>query len=470
MDQGEGWAERQFGEAELGDKRRTKRLVAMGDKIARQAGQSLPKQFGGQGSALTAAYRFFGNEAIAPADVQSAHRQAVAATCREHPLILCVQDTSELDFTGRKAKGLGRIGDGRGQGLEQHSALAVVPGQGVVGILHQDLHCRHERRAGETLRERQARWTEAMVWADTARAVDRLDLGETQVVQVGDRGADRFDFLHCCRQLGHEHVVRAMFDRQATADQRLWAWLGEQPVGFAEDITVPARRVGQRGQRGKRAHGHRQARLTVRYAPITVPPPVNDPRYADCAPIEWWAVHILEENPPTGFEPIEWMLLSTLKVAGPEQARVVIGYYRQRWQIEEWHRCLKQGCALESAQLKTGLALRNLAALLSVVAVRLLQLRDLARDPQTAGAPATAHLPVLHVEVIARLLHRDAQRLSVQDFWRQLAKLGGWLGRKNDPPPGWLALWRGWLHLDLLAQGAALFSAPSPPAENCVEG
>jgi len=124
----------------------------------------------------------------------------------------------------------------------------------------------------------------------------------------------------------------------------------------------------------------------------------------------------------------------------------------------------------KSAQLKTGGTLRNLAALLSAVAVRLLQLRDLACDPRTAGVPAMAQLPALHVKVLARLIQRDAQRLSVQDFWHQLAKLGGWLGRKNDPPPGWLALWRGWLHLDLLAQGAALFSAPSPPAQNCVEG
>lgn len=457
MDQWAGWEGRQFGGAELGDKRRTKRLVAMSGQIARQAGQSLPVQLGGAGRALTAAYRFLSNAAITPQDVQSAHRQAVVAECRQHAVILCVQDTTELDFTGRQATGLGKIGDGRGQGLEQHTALAVVPGQGVIGILHQDIHRRHERAPGETVRQRQARWTEAMVWADAARAVGRLALGATQLVHLGDRGADRFDFLHGCRELGHDHVVRAMFDRQASADQRLWARLGAQPVGFASELAVPARRTGHR------PHGHRSARLTVRYAPIVVPAPVNDPRYRDCAPIALWAVQVVEANPPAGFEPVEWMLLSTLKVADPAQARRVIGYYRQRWQIEEWHRCLKQGCGLEQAQLKTGAALSKLAAVLSVVAVRLLQLRDQARDPRTAQAPAQAHLPAWHVKVAAHLAGREVQHLSVQDFWRQLAKLGGWLGRKNDPPPGWLALWRGWLHLDLLAQGAALFA---PPPQN----
>lgn len=394
-------------------------------------------QLGGAGGALTAADRFLGNAAIAP-----------------HAVILCVQDTTELDFTGRKATGLGRIGDGRGQGLEQHTALAVVPGQGVVGILHQDIHRRHERAPGETLRQRQARWTEAMVWADAARAVHRLPLGATRRVHVGDRGADRFDFLHCCRELGHDHVVRARFDRKARADQRLWAWLGAQPAGGTEAVAVPARRAG------KRAHGHRPAQLTVRYAPITVPAPANDPRYRVCAPIPLWAVQVVEENPPAGFEPVEWMLLSTLPVTTPEEARLVIGYYRQRWQIEEWHRCLKQGCALEQAQLKTGAALGRLAAVLGVVAVRLLQLRDCARDERTATAPARDHLPALHVQVAARLARRPADALSVQDYWRQLAQLGGWLGRKHDPPPGWLALWQGWRHLDLLAQGAALFSPP----------
>ena len=218
---------------------------------------------------------------------------------------------------------------------------------------------------------------------------------------------------------------------------------------------MPARPAGK-----KRAHGHRPAKLTVRYAPITVPPPVNDPRCAGCAPIHLWAVYLLEEHPPEGLEPVEWMLLSTLPVTSPAQARVVVGYYRQRWQIEEWHRCLKQGCALESAQLKTGAALGNLAAVLAVVAVRLLQLRDLARDPQLARAPAKAHLPAVQVKVAAHLAKREVEHFTVQQFWAQLAKLGGWLGRKNDPPPGWLALWRGWRHLDLLAQGAALFSPP----------
>ncbi len=454
MDIWTGWEERQFGAAELGDKRRTKRLIAMAGQIARQAGESLPKQFGGTGSALTAAYRFFRNPAIKPPAVQSAHRQAVVAECRQHPVILCVQDTTELDFTGREATDLGKIGDGRGQGLAQHTALAVAPGQGVLGILYQDIHRRHERDPGETLRQRQARWTEAMVWADAARAIDLLPLGATQLVHVGDRGADCFDFLHACRTLGHDHVVRAKCDRKAHADQRLWDRLGDQPTGYTEEFTVPARPTGQR-----HPHGHRTARLTVRYAPVTIPAPVNDPRYGDCAPIPLWAVQVVEANPPAGFEPVEWMLLSSLPVSDPAQARRVIGYYRQRWQIEEWHRCLKQGCSLEQAQLKSGPALANLAALLSVVAVGLLQLRARARDPATAATPALAHLPAMHVAVAAHLAHRPVAELTVQDYWRQLAKLGGWLGRKRDPAPGWLALWRGWRHLDLLAQGAALFSS-----------
>ena len=93
-----------------------------------------------------------------------------------------------------------------------------------------------------------------------------------------------------------------------------------------------------------------------------------------------------EENPPAGVEPVEGMLLSSLPVTDPAQARRVIGYYRQRWQVEEGHRCPKQGCRPEPAQLKTVAALANLAALLSVVAVGLPQLRDRARDPAPAGS------------------------------------------------------------------------------------
>ena len=235
-----------------------------------------------------------------------------------------------------------------------------------------------------------------------------------------------------------------MDDRKTGADERRWARPAGQAAAFSEKLEVPARRHGQR------AHGHRPAKLAVRFAPIAVPPPVNDPRYKACAPINPWALGVREDHPPAGSEPVEWMLLTTLAVTGAAPARVVIGHDRQRWQIEAWHRGPKQGCALESARLKTRAAPGNPAALLGVVALRLLQLRDLARDPRTAGAPAREHLPILHVALAARLAQQEARRLSVKDYWLQLAKLGGWLGRKKRPAAR-------------LARSLAGLAAPRPP-------
>jgi hypothetical protein len=158
------------------------------------------------------------------------------------------------------------------------------------------------------------------------------------------------------------------------------------------------------------------------------------------------------------------MLLSTEEVKSAEDACRIIGYYKQRWQIEEWHRCLKQGCAVEEVQLKSATALSNLISMLSIVAVRLLQLRNMSRCERSQNLPACDFFPETWLKACAVLSKRPMGKMSVKDFWTRLAKLGGWLGRKNDPPAGWLAIWSGWQDVALVAQGIEC-------ARNfCVEG
>ena len=230
-------------------------------------------------------------------------------------------------------------------------------------------------------------WTEALIWADTARAVARLDLGGTPRVHSCDRGADRFDFLHCCpgNSATTTSCARWMTAKPGRTSGGGRDWPGKRR-------RFPRNRRGPPAGHGQRAHGHRPARLAVRFAPIAAPRSTTRAtrpvRRSTRGPMD-----VREDHPPAGSETVEWMLLTTLAVTGAAPARVVIGHDRQRWQIEAWHRGPKQGCALESARLKTRAAPSNLAALLGVVAVRLLQLRDLARDPadrRSAGPGAPA--------------------------------------------------------------------------------
>src|SRR5690606_14959552 len=148
-------------------------------------------------------------------------------------------------------------------------------------------------------------------------------------------------------------------------------------------------------------------------------------------------------------EPIHWVLLTSLPVATFDEAWAIIGHYELRWLVEEYHKALKTGCCTESRQLKTAGRLEALVGLTSVVAVRLLQLKSLART--SPHVPAQSVVPRIWLKML-KLARKNLNRvhdLTVGQFYREVAKLGGFLGRKSDGQPGWITIWRGWEKLNM---------------------
>jgi hypothetical protein len=458
-----------FGDAHLGDARRNRRLLTLAASMAENASMSLPKQLGW--SDLIAAYRFFSNEAIAPQNILAPHVALVREQALGQAVVLCLEDDTELDFTQRSGlSGLGQIGDGGGRGLLQHSALAVLPNGQALGLLDVAWHAVQAVPEGETLRQQQSRWNVTDVWAAAAERIGRWE-GPGQLVHVGDRHADLFRHLATCVALGHHFVVRAMHDRYVDDDtSRVWAkTLGQPALG-----TITAQVGTQRNGRGRVKRKGRAAVLTVRAAPVRIGPPTNDPRTKGWAEVQAWAIHLVEENPPADLdekEVVEWMLLSSLPVADLEAALTVVGYYMCRWLIEEWHRCYKQGCRIEASQLDQATDIQRLAAILGVVAVRLLQMRDLADEahPQAHDPQALrALVPPLYIKVVARLSGADAGSLTPRQFFLGVARKGGYIGRKRDPRPGWIVLWRGWYDIVQMVRGVELAEELRREAGNCV--
>lgn len=163
---------------------------------------SLPKQCGNWGD-LKAAYRLLNHPAIEPQQLTAVHRQSTRRQAEQRSVVLCVQDTTDLDYTHRSAvRGLGKIGDGGGRGFRQHSGLAVSEDGEILGILEQKWFVPADRQPGETRRQRQARWSEPDVWGDVARALGPWT-GPSVLIHVGDRHSDVFRFLLDCRTLGH---------------------------------------------------------------------------------------------------------------------------------------------------------------------------------------------------------------------------------------------------------------------------
>ena len=430
--------------------------------------QSLPDRHE-KWSDLKAAYRFFSNPKITPERIQEAHRQQVRAACVSHTRILAVQDGSELDYTSHHAvAGLGFVGGDTGRGLLQHSTLAVTTDGRLLGVLHQIWWKRVRTPKGETLRQRQARETESDLWAKSIRAVGAIG-DSRRVIHVCDRGGDDFGTMQAAHDEGTGFLIRARHDRyvQDSADH-LWSLLAGQPIGGYRAVEVPARPA-----KGKTpAQPGRRAKLAVRWTKVELCPPRNDPRYR--TPLSVFAVHVREVDPLLGVEPIEWMLLTSEAVETDNDAQTIVTWYTFRWTIEEWHKTEKTGCRLEAAQLKSADALVRLAALTAVVAVRLIQLRDLAQSALSAprdvsagspaslpGVPAASESPAAlqgmvpdpWITVVSRLARCAPTALTPRLFWLTLAKRGGYLGRRCDTPPGWQTIWRGWMKIMMLVEG-----------------
>jgi hypothetical protein len=427
---------------------------------------ALPKQYASW-SDVKAAYRFLNNPKIAPEQIQATHRDVVSERCATYDRILVVQDGTELDFTKQQAKqGLGFTGGGIGHGLLQHSALAVGLDGELLGVLHQCWWCRQRTTPGETRRQRQARETEASLWANTIEAIGALN-DDTRLTHVMDRGSDSFETIDAARRVGVDFVLRAKHDRKLeSTSSTLWALMSAQRVCGHREIAV--NRQPRRGSRP--AVPARTACLAIRYAPIMVPPPTNDPRFKDSAPVGLWAVYALEESPSADVDAVEWMLLCTEPVKSAEDANARIEAYTHRWIIEEWHKVEKTGCRLEASQLRDADAIERLAALTAVVAVRMLQLRRMARasgasEPLVTCAKARddegarrlqATVPQEWLAVVAHLAKCPTAELTPALYWLTIAKQGGFIARRSDGWPGWQTLWCGWSRIHDMVRGLQL--------------
>jgi len=447
------WTKAQWGTAQLGDVRLVRRAVQMGEAMAKHSDWSLPQQMGDPAT-LEAAYGLLNDHRQTIEKLSAPHwKQTQQAATREET-VLFVQDTTTLDYSHHPTKkGLGPIGDGRGRGLLLHTALAVVPGETprVLGMAHQQVVLRQP-----TPKPRPSDYVsaEGRVWAQAAEAVGQAPDG-VRWVHVGDRGSDDFGFMHtACQEQHTDFLIRVKHNR-------LLAW--------EEDVAPEMRKMKDCARSLSAEYEYqlelpalhkrkaRTAQMRLAWTPITIPPPAKGPKeLRHQPPIVAWLIRTWEVNaPPDVDEPLEWILITSVPVETVEDALERIQWYAHRWLTEEYHQCLKTGCAIEKRQLDHADDIRRLLGFCGPLAVRLLQIRQWARlDPE---APAVAYIDPLTVQILVERLPRPpVQPLTLRRFWRGVAQLGGYQGRRGDGPPGWRTIWRGWQYLNDLVDGARL--------------
>ncbi len=441
-----------FGHAELGDKRRTARLVETFDLMRRHPGGTLPDKLSTPAD-LRAFYRLCDTDEVTHAAIIAVVRQYTLARISDcsGPVVI-IQDATELDYStlSSLADDLGQIGNGGCRGYICQNVLAIAAdSREVLGLVDQILHHRDEVPEHETLAEHRDRETrESLLWLQGTEHLPE----DRKLIDVSDQGSDSFEFLEHEHQSGRRFVVRACKVRKVYA--------GHQPVGprhylkpYAESLPELGRfTMDVQAQPGRKAR--KNAEFTLRGGPLLVCPPHAKHGNHGKDPLPLYVVQITEISPPAGEKAVDWTLLTNESVATFEDGWRVAGWYELRWIVEEYHKAKKTGCQIEDMQFTTIARLEPAIALLSVVAVTLLNLRDASRRVDAKTRPATEVIAPDYVEVLSLWRYRKVRKdLNVHDFFYALARLGGHQNRKSDHRPGWLVLWRGWTKLQAMLDG-----------------
>jgi hypothetical protein len=446
------WAEQQFGTCELGDQRRTKRMVTFAAQAAAKPDASTPEQTE-RWADCKAAYRLFDQADVTFDAVIAPHCAATRAVGPGTWLV--INDTTEINFGyDRDLPGVGRVGStADGRGFYLHTAMiAAADGQELRGLAAQDLYARPLKkvRRVSSARRKQLTHRETDVWG---RVIDRVGPppADARFVHVCDRGADNFDvYCHLLEQRSG-WVIRAAQLKRVVGDNEDCQRPLEQTLAAQEAVGSYELEVS-----GNKDQPARKALLEVRSVRIVVPRPRSGVsryvRMRGVTEIPMWAVDVREVGPPRGVEPLRWALLTSEPVRGFAAAWRIIEWYERRPLIEEYHKCLKTGCRVEARQYQTGDRLAPVIGLLSVLAVRLLHLKTAAR--QQPDQPAAQVVPARWLAALPLLVKSRKPITTVREFFRALAGLGGFLGRKSDGEPGWQTIWRGLETLLLCLRGA----------------
>ena len=463
------WAQTHFGEVALGDVRRSRRVVTLAAGWAREPGATIPRLSQGQAYASKAAYRLLSHAQATPDALQAPHRQHVTQQLQASGTFLLIEDTTELSWpeAAERRPGLGPVGLGKAtsQGVLLHSLVAAAwpttdpdpaakrPALPLLGLLDQQFHVRQPVPEGEKAhphggsRPRQGRARESALWARSLRAVGQPPAG-TRWVVVADRGADIYEHLRQCQAQGLGFVVRAAQDRALVAGP------AKTPAGRLFDLARAQPRAGT-FTLTLRGRPRQPAREVVLHVSFSAGLALRAPQRPGGAtgkgdPVPGSVVRVWEETGSDAAPGLEWLLLCDQPVTSFPQALGCARQYTSRWLIEDFHKALKTGLGAEKLQLQTAARLFAAVALLSVVALALVDLREQSRLEPDAPAES-AGLTATELRVLRHQSRRPLD--TVRAVYLALAALGGHLGRKGDGPPGWQTLWLGRRSLRLLVEG-----------------
>ncbi|WP_206955976.1 IS4 family transposase [Trinickia acidisoli] len=421
------WTEQEFAGLDLGDARLNRRAKKLVERLAAKPTASIP-QACDSWSETCAAYRFLRNTDVAWEAILEPHWASTQERMRSQPVVLCIQDTTELDFNGQEIDGLGPLNYEARRGLYLHPTYAVTSEREPLGVLDAWMWAREKREADGT----RAGQKESVRWVEGYERVAEMaaDMPSTRLVYVADREADMVELMRRACELGTpaDWLVRAKHDRclPDSDGAKLWSsTTSAAPLGEISFVT------------GAREN---QKSRTVRQQLWAREVEIADGQRGK---LKVHCVVAREVDAPAGAKPIEWRLLTSRAVATQEQAVELINWYRARWEIEIYFHVLKNGCEVESLQLAAVDRIERALALFMVVAWRVTYLMRKGRTCPELDASLFFDPDEIRGAHLLAKKKMPATPPTVNEVVRLIAQIGGFLGRKGDGEPGAKTIWRG---------------------------
>lgn len=438
------WVDRELDGGEFPDQRLKTRLAKLIGDLGRRIGATVPMACQ-DWAATKAAYRFFSNKRVDEGLILAGHFAATKArfAATTGPTLI-LHDTTEFRFTRDNPEAIGQISIIKGRhgshtvcGVLMHSSL-VLTSQGVpLGLAAVKFWTRKKFKGTNALKKtvnptripieqkESIRWLENM-----KQATDRL-ADPSRCVHIGDRESDIFELFCAAEEAGTHFLVRTCVDRLAgSGDTTISREMESEPIRGDHQVEI-------RDDKGVVS----TAKVSLRFCRMTVHPPIGKHRRYPALSLT--VIHAQEDETPEGREPIRWKLLTNRPVDDLASAIEKLDWYSQRWKIETFHKVLKSGCQAEQSKLRTAERLTNMLAMLCMVGWRVFWLTMVNRA--TPEAPAEVALTKAEIEILDRLVATagPSSKPTISHYLVAIAKLGGYLAREKDPPPGNMVIWRG---------------------------
>ncbi|WP_305842330.1 IS4 family transposase [Photobacterium leiognathi] len=445
------WAQKQFGQADLNDPRRTQRLVALATSLAEQPGIPVSKLIISPAD-MEGAYRFIRNEQIKAEDIAEAGFYVTAQEALEQQTLLALEDTTSLSYSHRSIRDdLGHSNQGnRHRAMFVHSTLLFAPEtHTVVGLIEQQRWTRDIEKRGQKHQHatRPYKEKESYKWEQASRHVaERPGEKMSEVISVCDREADLSEYLTYKHEQQQRFLVRSMQSRCIEEhDDRLYDYASTLLSAGSKELKVPQK-------------GGRQARtvhLDIKYAPVTLKSPANKKELDN---ISLYYVGCIEQGESD--DKLAWHLLTSEPVTNKEDALKIVSYYERRWLIEDFHKVWKsEGTQVEQLRMQSKDNLERLSVILAFIATRLLQLRFMNESKELSSSCCERVLKgkawkLMWLKLEKKKLPKEAPDISWA--YRSIARLGGWKDTKRTGRASVKTLWQGWFRLQTILEGYEL--------------